>query len=270
MAEELTRKQFVAKAIEVDDDERTVTAVISTGDIDRDGEVLIPKGVELDNYRKNPVVLFAHDYWSAPIGKALYVDAKRKSIVSLIKFAPRPKDFEGAWKPDEIYELFKGGYLKAFSVGFIPKEIHSPTPDEIRKKPELADARRIYDKWELLEFSVVPVPANPAALATSVKSKSITISDELIKVLGVKIEDAIPKQPVEPDEFALTQDELDDMGEEETEEPEIKVRKPVAVKKPPTVKRPIKLTRHVPVKRAISQREVESEAIKLLRGKVYS
>ena len=163
-------KQFTSE-VKVDDAERTVTAVISTGAIDRDKEVLLPKGLDTENYMKNPVVMWAHDYSDMPIGKARYIDKKRKEIVAQVEFA----DSE---KANEVYELFKGGFLKAFSVGFIIKKSHAPTPDEIKKTPEWAVVYRVIDEWELLEFSAVPVPANPEALATAVKSATLELSDE--------------------------------------------------------------------------------------------
>jgi hypothetical protein len=129
-------KQFIAET-KVDDDERTVTAVISTDTVDRDGEVMLPKGADLEGYLKNPVVQWAHGYWDAPIAKALYITKGRKQIVAKAQFA----DTVFA---EEIYQLYKKKFLNAFSVGFVPKKSHTPTPDEIKKHPEWAEANRIY------------------------------------------------------------------------------------------------------------------------------
>jgi HK97 family phage prohead protease len=175
---EMLIKQYIAKS-DVDDEERTVTAVVSTDVVDREGEVLLPKGVDFEQYLKNPVVLWAHDYRETPIARSLWMTKGRKGITAKAKFA----DTE---KAEEIYQLFKGGYLNAFSVGFLPKKYHEPTPDEVKKRPEWAEASLIYDEWELLEFSAVPVPANPEALATAVKSKTLSISKELQNELGIE------------------------------------------------------------------------------------
>ena len=174
-------KQFVSK-VSVDDDERTVTAVISTVGVDRDKEVLLSKGANLDQYLKNPIVLWAHSYTDTPIGKSQWIKKTRKNLTAKVKFA----EAEVSAKADEIYNLFKGGFLNAFSVGFIPTKEHEPTPDEIKKKPEWAEARRIYDEWELLEFSAVPVPANPDALAMAVKTKDLDLSKETADEMGVE------------------------------------------------------------------------------------
>ena len=156
------------KLEEVDGEERTVTAVISTGSVDRDEEVLVPKGAVIDNYDKNKVVLWSHDRLSPPIGKALWVKKGRDKITAKVKFAVTER-------AEEIWQLFKGGFLKAFSVGFMPLEYREPSPDDVKKTPEYAAARRLYTKWELLEFSAVAVPANPEALALAVKQHKVKI-----------------------------------------------------------------------------------------------
>ena len=235
---EMIKKQFLAKA-EVDDDERTVTALISTDTVDRDREVLLPKGADTEKYEKNPVVQWAHDYFDPPIGKALWIKKGRKGITAKIKFAVTEK-------AEEIYQLFKAGFMKAFSVGFLVNESHEPTPDEIKKRPEWAEARRIIDKWELLEFSAVPVPANPDALAVAVKSKEVNLSDDMKKELGIEDEDT-----------STNNAEV---------EIEVKEEKPLIIV-PHRV-----LTHHRPVRKhrvVINPKEVSQQAMGMLRGKMY-
>lgn len=182
----------------IDEDERTVTAVISTASVDRDREVLVPKGMEFERFKDNPVIPWAHDTSSPPIGKALWVKVIGQKITAKVQFATT--EFA-----EEIWQLFKGGFLKAFSVGFIPLDGHPPTPAEITKNPAWAEARFIISKWELLEFSPVPVPANPEALMQAIKNKSITLSDatkdlfpavniekDVTDNINIEIEDEVP------------------------------------------------------------------------------
>ncbi|MHC4506617.1 MAG: hypothetical protein ACYTFI_25275, partial [Planctomycetota bacterium] len=49
--------------------ERAVIAKISTVAVDRDGDVMLPSGADLSDYKKNPVVMFGHDQGAIPIGK---------------------------------------------------------------------------------------------------------------------------------------------------------------------------------------------------------
>jgi HK97 family phage prohead protease len=171
-------KEFMAISIETDDDERTVTAVISTGSIDRDKEVMLPKGAMFENFIKNPIVLWGHSHTDSPIGKALWIKRQGGKIIAKTKFAMTQK-------AQEIYDLFKGGFLKAFSIGFIPVESRQPTTEDLKSNPDWAEVRRIISKWELLEYSAVPIPANPEALALAVKNKSITLSEETTKELDL-------------------------------------------------------------------------------------
>lgn len=181
MPEEKRRKEYVAQK-ETTDDDNTAIAVISTDTVDREHEVLLPKGVVLDNFLKNPVVMWVHDYRSFPVGSAkkYWVKQGRKHIKAKWEWAPTEE-------AQEVRQLWEGNFLNAVSVGFLPAEngSHPPTPDEVKKHPEWAEARRIYDNWELLEFSIVPVPANPDALAAAIKSKGLTISKELQDELGI-------------------------------------------------------------------------------------
>ena len=193
-------KQFavgICKVSEIDDEERTVTAVISSDAIDRDGEILKPRGMNADNFVKNPVVPWSHSAWEPPIGKALWIKKGTKRILAKVKFAMTNR-------AEEVWQLFKGKFLNAFSVGFMPTKGHNPTPDEVKKDPRLAEARFIYDEWELLEFSPVTVPANPEALAQAVKSKSVAISKNMLETLKVEI---IEDEPIEVKELDDEEDE---------------------------------------------------------------
>ena len=168
MAEEQIYKQFIGKS-EVDEAERTVTAIISTGVVDRENEVLLAKGADFEQFLKNPVVLWAHNYFEQPIGRAMWIKRGTKKITAKMQFA----DTQYA---DEIYELFRGGFLNAFSVGFRVLEFKYPTSVDLKKNPQWAKAERIITKWELLEFSVAPVPVNPEALVLAVKTKTLKLS----------------------------------------------------------------------------------------------
>ena len=180
----------ICKASDINEEERSVVATISTGVVDRDSEVLSPKGAVLDDFVKNPVVPWSHQTFDPPIGKALWIKKGTKRITAKVKFAMTER-------AEEVWQLFKGGFLKAFSVGFRPLEGHRPTPEDIKKNPDLAEAHFIFTKWELLEFSPVTVPANPEALVTAVKSQKISLSDDLKSDLHIEVEKAVEVEEIE-------------------------------------------------------------------------
>ena len=116
-----------------------------------------PTGGSLDNFRRNPIALFGHDH-DFPIGRwtDVHVDKKTKALRGKLDIA------KGASaRIDEIGALVKGGYLNAVSVGFRPTK--SPEPLKDKDGKETYGVRFVGQ--ELLECSVVPVPANPSALA---------------------------------------------------------------------------------------------------------
>jgi len=134
---------------------RTVTFVFSDASVDRYGDTIDQRGWVLDKYRSNPVVLFGHDDKSVAsvVGKATNVRIEGGALMGDIEFAPASANPDA----EVVYQLVKGGYLNSVSVGFQPLE-WSLSKDKSR--PGGVD----FKKQELLEISVVPVPANANAL----------------------------------------------------------------------------------------------------------
>jgi HK97 family phage prohead protease len=96
-------------------------------------------------------VLFAQDSSSPPVGRARRVWTDGSRLLADVEFAP-PETYAFA---DTIYRLVKGGFLKSGSVGFLPVDY---------KFSERPTGGIDYKRQELLEFSIVPVPANSNAL----------------------------------------------------------------------------------------------------------
>lgn len=155
------RKHMTAKAMSIDPERKTMQVTISTRDVDRDGDILESKGAKLDEYRKNPVVLWAHDKKLPPIAKSVELMVGDDRIVSDIQFAETPF-------AKEIFSLYDGGFMNAWSVGFSAKEDGvEPLVDKDGRITGLH-----FREWELTEFSAVPVPANPNALVRAAKGWS--------------------------------------------------------------------------------------------------
>lgn len=136
------------------DGSRLVEFIITDDSIDRENDVIDIEGWELDNYKANPVILWAHDHYSVPIARAVSLYREGTQLRSLAEFVERDV-MPFAYM---VYQLYVKGYMNAVSVGFKPKEYAF---DETRKY-----GINFY-KQELLEYSCVPVPANPNALAVA-------------------------------------------------------------------------------------------------------
>ncbi len=149
-------------ALQLEEGSRTVVAIISTDAVDRDGEVMLPRGMRKRAFQGNPVVFTNHDYCALPIGKALWVKAEPRRV--LAKYQVSDKTAEA----QEVWGLLKEGILQAHSIGFMSHQASAPTREEMAARPDWAAAHLVHRDWELLEFSVVGVPANPEALALAV------------------------------------------------------------------------------------------------------
>lgn len=182
---------LVERSWEFDEGERAEVGYISTAGIDRDAEILLPSGCDLSQFRKAPQVLWGHDYNAPPIGKAIWVkpDSKKSPAGILAKTV-----YATTARAEEIWQLVKGGFLKTFSVGFVPiKSVIQGAADWDKTCDKLTEqgydfnrekVKRIYLKWILLEYSKVSVPANIEALTVAV-AKGLDLSKDLCDELGI-------------------------------------------------------------------------------------
>ncbi|MDQ0672945.1 HK97 family phage prohead protease [Pseudarthrobacter siccitolerans] len=138
----------------LNEDDRTIEFIGSTKAKDSYGDVIEQAGWELKRFLGNPVVPWGHNYSMPPVAKALEVGIKDGNLTFKAQFATKD-EYEWA---DTIFKLYKGGYLRAFSVGFIPLEYDGDWMTGYT-----------FTKCELLEVSCVTVPANPEALVLGFK-----------------------------------------------------------------------------------------------------
>lgn len=136
---------FIAE-VKALDDPMQVSSIISTAAVDRMGDVVCQDGWELDNYKLNPVVLINHDYNKLPIGKCIDITVKDGRLSATTQFAETQMG-------REVAQLYRGGFMRSFSVGFRPLEW----------EPLKNGNGFRYTKNELLEYSCVVVPANQEA-----------------------------------------------------------------------------------------------------------
>lgn len=148
----------ICKASDVPEDKAGVVNFVLTKMVeDRDGDYIVPMGVDMKSFAKNPVFLWAHDMSSPPIGKVLMETVKvtQSEITADVQF-----DMDDPFAAS-IYRKYREGYLNAGSIRFIPKKIGDQiTPDQ---------RGFTFEETELLEFSAVPVPANQESLAMEIR-----------------------------------------------------------------------------------------------------
>ena len=163
----------------------TFVATITTDAVDRDGEVVVPSGMNSKDYESNPVLLYEHDV-KKPIGKMLSMKRNDRSIDAEFALVPRPDTHEGEWFPDTVASLMEFGALNTMSIGFLGIESRPATKADSEKYGQ--GVRRVYGKWKLLEVSVVSVPANQQAIVTAVRKGLVT--HDAAKRFGITVPDA--------------------------------------------------------------------------------
>lgn len=141
------------KLSELNETDMSFLAVASDESEDRDSDVIRQLGWKLANYKKNPIVAWAHDYRAMPVGvsKKTWVDKDNLRLMF------KPKFDSADDKSMEVFNKYKNGFLKTFSVGFAPIKY------KVRDENLGWWGGLEHEEQELLEISCVPVPANPNA-----------------------------------------------------------------------------------------------------------
>ncbi|MDQ3168326.1 MAG: hypothetical protein M3P94_06730, partial [Chloroflexota bacterium] len=179
---------------DVDKNARTVVSIINTAGIDRYRTVIIPKGGKLDNYRKNPVVLFNHDAWSAPLGRNLWIKYRKSQNDLIAKTYFDTDDFS-----EQLYQKVLSESLRAWSIRFDPdySKCGCPTEDEIKADKTLRDCIYVYRSWELLEYSLVTIPGNADCL-TDPDARAAKMPDDVRAYLDTLRTEPTPAPDPEP------------------------------------------------------------------------
>lgn len=148
--------QFEVKQIgESMDEPVIITGYANTVSKDRYNDVIPSYAwneAALENYKKNPIILAFHEH-DKPIGVATELVADEKGLKITAKISKAAQ---------EVYQLIKDGVLRSFSVGFLLKDADYDQVSDIF----------VIKALELLEVSVVSVPANQDSIFDLAKSFS--------------------------------------------------------------------------------------------------
>jgi HK97 family phage prohead protease len=163
---------------------------------DRAKEILDAKGWKIENYKKNPIILFDHGldpaFGTLPIGKAVVVETRDDGLYAKVQISNSKTE-----KINAIRDLIDEGILKSFSVGFKPGESTNE-----------GDVKRIKSQ-ELLEISVVPIPMHQdSGFSLSTKTLSDK-SSKLAKKWLKRYQDELQKKAIETSKQELACDKLE-------------------------------------------------------------
>lgn len=137
---------------------------------DRDKDIVLSSGWDFVNFKKNPVFLWGHDYFSVPLAR----------ISKIIKGKDKSHDFLMTFPTlgihpyaDMILALYNEKIINATSAGFLPKDWEDieDKDNENNNNPFFRKGRK-YKEQELLELSGCAIPCNPNAVQEMVHGKT--------------------------------------------------------------------------------------------------
>jgi HK97 family phage prohead protease len=138
-----------------DDASRIITGIASTGEIDRMGDIVSPDGATW----KTPIPLLdGHDY-SRVIGSVTSLKRTPKGVAFSARVAKVDTPATLRDRLDEVWSLIRQKLLRTVSIGFKPTQWRAR---------EGGQGGLVFEKFEILELSVVAVPANPGAVIQEV------------------------------------------------------------------------------------------------------
>ena len=213
----MLRKNLVVRRAVGRPKKNKISFIASTNSVDRYGDVINQEGWNIAAYERNPVVLLNHNANSLPIGKGS-VSVKDGQLMIDVEF---DKDDELAQR---VERKARNGFLNAVSVGFNPMESieRSRLPKD---HPAYTERGGNYvNKSELLEVSIVTIPANSEA--TAVSAKNLTQIDRLTvrDLIAQELRHILEVEQMEDGRyriiFAGEMEEMEEEMEEEVEEVE--------------------------------------------------
>ena len=163
-------RSFTSEIRKKNEETRTVTFIASDGSRDSAHTVLNQEGWDLERFNKNPIIGYNHNIYGSwkpedvdfVIGKGhAYIEDKKLMVD--ITFEPKSVN-ELA---EKVYQKVLFGSINAVSVGFIPGPGHWCTEKD--EGPREKNETYYYDAQQLLEISVVNIPANGNATKKEVE-----------------------------------------------------------------------------------------------------
>ncbi len=156
----------------LDSSKMTVDFVMVTrkADINRNGHKvqIVPggggKGLLIDNYKRNPVVMFDHGLTGLPfpIAKTTKIKLSKSQAVGTAQFS------QSLPEAVQIFALIEEGIINAASISFLPLKarLFRPKRDKLEEGEQDFRSDWAYDfiTSDLLEWGPVSVPADPGAI----------------------------------------------------------------------------------------------------------
>jgi HK97 family phage prohead protease len=180
-------KKHLDSAVKTIDDGR-LTFIASAQILDRDSDVIVTSGIDLAQYRKNPVLLAYHDH-KFPVGRVVELtksslDDGTPALLARAELMPAGVSA----RVDEVIGAVKFGSLAAVSIGFLPTRYDAKA---------VAPGQRgtTYHEISLLEISLVTVPSCVECVVTAKHAPGVRSGGAIPQALRAAFDDFYRRHP---------------------------------------------------------------------------
>jgi phage head maturation protease len=248
--------------------ERAIVHYISTKDLDRSREIVVPSGLDLSEFKKAPTVWYNHgwkyDNKALPVAKNMWLKPDDYGVKAKTQFAT-------TMFADDVYTLQSEGFMNTWSVGIKPKK---DKDGNVKADSITYDERKKIATWNesvLLEYSVAPVACNIYA-SDQLKSmaemsfKSLEM-EEYIKnfALEVEIKSQLAQVQLELNEVKNLKELLNQLIEKtETNEKDILEVSNLLQNKQQTIEKAISI--ELPVSKPMTNDKINSIVKSIVNG----
>jgi HK97 family phage prohead protease len=143
---------------------REAEFVISSEAVDTYDTIFLAEGAEFERYNNNPIVAYGHRTWSDDPDMILGTSQVRqegKLTIGKVRF----EDIETNPTAEKVFKKIQAGTLRMASIGANVKEWRWGDAER-GENPGVI----YFTRWELLEWSIVPIGSNKDALVRNAQT----------------------------------------------------------------------------------------------------
>jgi hypothetical protein len=198
--------------------DRSIIFTVSSPGVKRDGHEIVQDGWRLENYRTNPVVMWAHSRDTLPIATSSWEKLVETASGRVLRSQADFLSAEDNQFADQVLSLYKKRLLNAVSAGWRALKY-----DFVRDEEDFVTGIRFLEQ-DLMEYSAVPIPADPQALQRSGVWTPDFINNLMRDAFDKSDESPLYLDVAAEDEAALERKIIVDLGENKPDTEVVDVR----------------------------------------------
>ena len=148
---EYTFEAHRAELFHVLPEDTSLDFIAYSGAVTRNRTLYNVAGMDIEAFKANPVVQLGHNFESNPIARASRIWKEGIMLRTTV-------EFDRSDHAQEIYRLYREGFMKGISVAVLP------TADVERREIEDGPTIRYFPQSQLIHLALVPIPGDGAVV----------------------------------------------------------------------------------------------------------